>query len=199
MSRFARPLRFFVRVSKRSMRILGIAVLAVLVLCVLLLALSFRTYRAVATLSGEAGGVVHFAQTGDELLVDVDVRVPEGGTLHGFHVHEFGDRTAGCGSMGAHFGSGPHGSRHGRVRHAGDLGNLRSDVDGRVRTTIRLSVRRHKLSVDPRSRHSIIGRGIVLHAHYDDEGRGGDAESRRTGNAGARMACGVIGLTKVTP
>ena len=44
--------------------------------------------------------------------------------------------------------------------------------------------------------NSILGRTVVVHADVDDFGRGGHELSKSTGNAGARSACGVIGIAK---
>ena len=44
---------------------------------------------------------------------------------------------------------------------------------------------------------SIIGRTMVIHADVDDLGKGGHELSKTTGNAGGRLACGVIGLSKM--
>ena len=41
--------------------------------------------------------------------------------------------------------------------------------------------------------HSVLGRSVIVHADPDDLGRGGTAESLKTGSSGARIACGIIG------
>lgn len=111
--------------------------------------------------------------------------------LHGFHVHEFGDTTNGCISAGAHFN--PHGKEHGgptdAVRHAGDLGNV-------VAAAGKGAVNLEDSQISLNGPLSIVGRTLVVHADPDDLGKGGHELSKTTGNAGARVACGVIGLAK---
>lgn len=107
---------------------------------------------------------------------------------HGFHVHEFGDMSKGCESMGGHYN--PDGADHGDLTdgHVGDLGNITADDQGVAK--VRIIAKRVDLMGD----RSIVGRGIVVHADKDDLGKGGDEESKKTGNAGDRLACGVIKL-----
>ncbi|TPX35442.1 hypothetical protein SmJEL517_g02189 [Synchytrium microbalum] len=111
---------------------------------------------------------------------------------HGFHVHEFGDNTNGCISAGGHFN--PHGHTHGApedsTRHVGDLGNMVAGPDGVIKGSV--SDSQVKL-IGPLS---VIGRTIVVHEGVDDLGKGGHELSATTGNAGGRLACGVIGISK---
>ena len=94
----------------------------------------------------------------------------------------------GCKSMGAHYN--PDGVDHGDLNegHVGDLGNIEADEDGKAD----FSIKAHR--VDLIGDRSVVGRGIVVHADPDDLGKGGDEESLKTGNAGDRLACGVITL-----
>ena len=74
--------------------------------------------------------------------------------------------------------------------HVGDLGNIVADEQGIAR--FKIVARRVDLSGD----RSVVGRAMVIHADEDDLGLGGDEESLKTGNAGERLACGVIRLRK---
>ncbi|XP_067134649.1 superoxide dismutase [Cu-Zn] [Centruroides vittatus] len=150
--------------------------------------------KAVCVLVGESvSGTVHFSQLKPNCPVTVEgeVRGLKPG-LHGFHVHEFGDNTNGCTSAGAHFN--PHGKTHGspcdEERHVGDLGNVEAGPDGVAKVNISDSL------ITLYGPLSILGRSMVVHADPDDLGKGGHELSKTTGNAGGRLACGVIGITK---
>jgi len=107
---------------------------------------------------------------------------------HGFHIHEFGDMSKGCESMGGHYN--PDGIDHGDIEqgHVGDLGNITADENG----TASFSIQANRVELI--GNRSVVGRGLVVHADQDDLGQGGDEESKKTGNAGDRLACGVITL-----
>lgn len=109
---------------------------------------------------------------------------------YGFHIHEKGDITGGCDSAGGHFN--PENKQHGHPndedRHVGDLGN----VEFNENQVANVNIIDDKISLF--GAHCIIGRSVVLHEKADDYGKGNHPSSRKTGNAGGRVACGVIGI-----
>jgi len=110
---------------------------------------------------------------------------------HGFHVHQKGQLGNGCKDAGGHFNpfEKTHGSPDGSERHVGDLGNVVTPVGSQV-TTVFISD--SLVSLDPESEAYVGGRAIVIHGGEDDLGGGGDEGSLKTGNAGPRVACGII-------
>lgn len=151
------------------------------------------TKKAVAVLKGnsQVEGVVTLLQE-DDGPTTVKVRVT-GLTpgLHGFHLHQYGDTTNGCISTGPHFN--PNGMTHGapedEIRHAGDLGNIVADSDGVAEAAIVDN------QIQLSGPNAVVGRAFVVHELQDDLGKGGHELSLSTGNAGGRLACGVVGLT----
>jgi superoxide dismutase, Cu-Zn family len=147
---------------------------------------------AVAVFHEGIKGVVHFREEGKLIRIDVQLKGLKMNSKHGFHIHEAGDLTDKCTSMCAHFN--PYGKTHGcpgmKNRHVGDLGNLHTDNKGNCHYTF------YDNMIKLRGKCNIIGRGLIIHADEDDCGQGGDAESLKTGNAGKRIACAVIGYAK---
>jgi superoxide dismutase, Cu-Zn family len=129
-------------------------------------------------------GTLLLRQQGKDVVVTGEVSGLKPGE-HGFHIHEFGDLRAPDGtSAGAHFN--PEGHDHAGPesdkRHAGDLGNIKADRSG----VAKVNVKAEGLSL-----HFVIGRSLVVHADPDD------LKSQPSGNAGARIGVGVIGLAEV--
>jgi Cu-Zn family superoxide dismutase len=146
--------------------------------------------KAIAVLHPTAGnqahGTVTFTREGLAMRVVAHVEGLAPGK-HGFHVHQFGDCSAPDGtSAGGHFNpdNTAHGSPAGRPRHVGDLGNIEADASGVAHLELVDSLMTFS------GPHSIIGRGLIVHAGEDD------LTSQPTGAAGARVACGVIGIAK---
>jgi Cu-Zn family superoxide dismutase len=148
---------------------------------------------AIAVFTDAIKGTVKFSEVDNKIRIDVQITGLKPNSLHGFHVHEAGDLTDKCTSMCAHFN--PYGSTHGcpgmKNRHVGDLGNLQTNNKGEAKYSFyddMIKLRGTKAN--------IIGRGLIIHEDTDDCGQGGNAESLKTGNAGKRIACAVIGYSK---
>lgn len=146
---------------------------------------------AICKLEGSVSGTIRFTQEGETCHVTGEVQGLKPGK-HGFHIHQFGDRTDGCTSTGGHWNpfQKEHAGPEDEVRHHGDLGNIIADDNGVAAVNIcdRL--------VTLTGEYSVIGRAVVVHADEDDLGRGGFSDSKTTGHAGGRLACGVIGFAK---
>ena len=145
--------------------------------------------KSIAVLHSASGskvaGTVTFTKNGDTVQVVADITGLTPGK-HGFHIHEFGDCSAAdAASAGSHFNpmKKPHGAPDASDRHTGDLGNLEADSSGKAHLELKDNMM--KFSGDT----SILGRAVIVHEKADDW-------SQPTGNAGGRVACGVIGVAK---
>jgi len=150
---------------------------------------------AIAVFSDTIKGTVKFTEdlNNNVVVIDLNLSGLKPNSLHGFHVHEAGDLTDKCTSMCAHFN--PYGKTHGcpgmSERHVGDLGNIKTNSKGEAKYSFYDNVIKLR-----GSKSNIIGRGLIIHEDEDDCGKGGDSESLKTGNAGKRIACAVIGYSK---
>lgn len=142
--------------------------------------------RLKPTQGNKTSGFVHFQQKGDRVTVRASIEGLTPG-VHGFHIHEKGDCSALDGtSAGGHFNPGGkhHGAPASADHHGGDFGNLTADANGRASLT--LVVANGEITLDRDAANSIIGKGVIVHADPDDY------KTQPTGNAGKRVACGVI-------
>ncbi|XP_055374164.1 extracellular superoxide dismutase [Cu-Zn] [Condylostylus longicornis] len=152
-----------------------------------------KPFVAIAVVEGTEGAVkgnITFTQAGcgENVHVHILVHGLSDGP-HGFHIHEKGDITNGCLSMGGHYNPDKmdHGAPTDEIRHVGDLGNIISQ-----NSVVDTVITDHLITLTgPRS---IVGRGVVIHTGEDDLGRTLHPDSKKTGNAGGRAACGIIGI-----
>jgi Cu-Zn family superoxide dismutase len=106
---------------------------------------------------------------------------------HGFHIHEFGDLRSDDGmSAGGHYNpeGHPHGGPDDAKRHVGDLGNITADQSGKA--IVKMKVKGLRV-------HFVLGRSLVVHAKEDD------LKTQPSGDAGGRVAVGVIGVAAEKP
>ncbi|MGA7933136.1 MAG: superoxide dismutase family protein, partial [Kovacikia sp.] len=133
-------------------------------------------------------GQITFTETGKGMLIRATVKNAPSG-LHGFHIHEKGSCADVGNAAGGHFN--PDGVKHGRLitdgfanAHAGDLGNILIAPNGTGSLT--QTVPGLKLT---KGKYPIAKRAVIVHAKKDDFGQ-------PTGNAGGRIGCGVISLSR---
>lgn len=155
-----------------------------------------------STTSAATGGVVNLAAASGSLVSGKLTLMPMGdgvhirgdiggfspGSTHGFHIHEKGDCSAAdASSAGGHFN--PAGVAHGKAgstpHHAGDIDNIVADASGVAHVNVHVP----GITLGGGAGNDIAGRAIVVHAAADDYA------SQPSGNAGARIACGVIQAT----
>jgi len=145
-----------------------------------------RTKAAVATLtpSPTSGvtGIVTFS--GGSTTVDVHVLASglQPGSIHAFHVHENGNcASADFLGAGDHFNPThkPHGAQD-QPHHAGDMPSLLADPSGKIDARFTLE------GVTLGGTDGFVGHSVILHASADNY------DAQPSGNAGARIACGVI-------
>ncbi len=123
-------------------------------------------------------------RTGVKIALNVS-KLPKG--VHGFHIHAVGKcDTPDFKTAGGHFN--PEGKKHGLKNpdgpHAGDMQNITVSAKGTARTTI--TDPRVTLGEGKNSLFQSDGTAIVIHEKADDE------MTDPAGNAGNRIACGVI-------
>ena len=141
-----------------------------------------------ATAGNKTRGTVRFTEAADgKVTVSIEIEGLTPGQQHAWHVHEFGDCSApDASSAGGHYN--PDGHDHGLPeknpkRHAGDFGNMLADAQGKAKASLVVD----NLSVARKS--GVLGRAVIVHAKADDG-------NQPVGNAGPRLACGVIGVAK---
>jgi superoxide dismutase, Cu-Zn family len=135
------------------------------------------------TKGNTVSGTINFTQKKGYVQIDGKISGLTVNGIHAIHIHEKGNCTGDGSNAGEHFN--PSGSSHGAPgsspRHAGDLGNLTADANGQAR----LSLSVYGISLGTEG-DSVIGRAVIVHASADD------LTSQPSGNAGARVACGLI-------
>ena len=140
--------------------------------------------KVLANNTNKLQGALIFQETPEGVKITGSIEGFLNSGVHGFHIHEKGDCSAADGSSaGGHFN--PQNKSHGNIEqeqsHLGDLGNINVDKKGKAT----ILVLKKGATLDT-SDYSYLGRSVIIHEKTDD------FTTQPTGNAGARIACGVI-------
>ena len=148
--------------------------------------------KATATLESKSGssvkGTASFTQHGKNVVMKISVSGLTPGS-HAVHLHEKGDCSAAdAASAGGHWN--PSSEAHGRWGHTpfhhGDIGNLVAGENGKAELKLETPL----WTIGDANPSDVVGHAVVVHANVDD------FTTQPTGNAGGRVACGVIQLDR---
>lgn len=149
--------------------------------------------QAIAVLASASAsrvsGSVTLVPMGKGLHLTGEVGGLPANSTHAFHIHEKGDCSAAdASSAGPHFN--PFNAAHGKAgsgaHHAGDMNNLSADAEGVAKINVHLE----GVALGGGAINDVAGRALIVHAAADDYA------SQPAGNAGARVACGIIKVTQ---
>lgn len=139
-------------------------------------------------------GKINFEQFTEDggvfITVDLqfDMPIEDKTILRGIHIHSKVISNGDCSTAGGHWNPKKvtHGLLTSSVHHAGDLGNFMFTPEGLVHSEVR------SFDLSLFGEESIIGRSVVVHQKIDDGGLGNAPSSKKSGNAGPKIACGSI-------
>ena len=148
--------------------------------------------KAVAVLQSKSDskvtGKAVFHEANGKVTLDVMLEGAEPGQ-HAVHLHEKGDCSAPDGaSAGGHWN--PTNENHGKWGtapfHRGDIGVVEVGADGKGKLTLSTDL----WTIGGAPETDVIGKAVIVHAKTDD------FTTQPTGNAGGRVACGVVEASK---
>lgn len=126
---------------------------------------------------------IKLEETSKGIIITAEVSGLRPGSVHGFHIHEKGEcKGPDFESAGGHLNPThhEHNAPTAESKHLGDLGNIVANDRGVAKTEVVIPAEEGvKLS-------ALTGKAFIMHDKPDD------MSSQPAGNAGDRLACGII-------
>ncbi len=139
--------------------------------------------------NGQAKGTIEFHQAGEKVHIAGEITGLKPNAKHAIHIHEKGDLSApDLSSAGGHYNPEKHphgGPTTSKSIHAGDLGNLQADADGKAKMDLTVD----NITLGG-TKNDVLGKAVIIHAKEDD------LKSQPSGAAGDRIGGGVIEAAK---